>query len=68
MYKVNFDIDEIRYNLSLKEKVVYTGTQFSLKTFEVIELITVETISSLNLTNMKLFFGENDYKRNMEQY
>ena len=31
MYKVNFDIDKIRYNLSLKEKVVYTGTQFSLK-------------------------------------
>ena len=24
-YKVNFDINEVRYNLSLKEKV-YTGT------------------------------------------
>ena len=64
MYKVNFDIDEVRYNLSLKEKSnVYRNSVFTEKTFEVIELITVETIGSLNLTNMKLFFGENDYTR-----
>ena len=64
MYKVNFDIDEVRFNLSLKEKSsVYRNSVFTKKTFEVIELITVETISSLNLTNMKLFFGENDYTR-----
>ena len=64
IYKVNFDIDKIRYNLSLKEKSsIYRNSIFTKRTFEVIELITVETISSLNLTNMKLFFGENDYKR-----
>ena len=64
IYKVNFDIDEVRYNLSLKEKSnVYRNSVFTKKTFEVIELITVETIGSLNLTNMKLFFGESDYTR-----
>ena len=64
MYKVNFDIDEVRYNLSLKEKSsIYKNTVFTKKTFEVIELITVETINSINLTNMKLFLGENDYTR-----
>ena len=64
MYNVNFDIDKVRYNLSLKEKSsIYRNSVFTKKTFEVIELITVETISSLNLTNMKLFFGENDYIR-----
>ena len=64
MYKVNFDIDEVRFNLSLKEKSnIYRNSVFTKKTFEVIELITVETIGSLNLTNMKLFFGENDYTR-----
>ena len=64
MYKVNFDIDEVRYNLSLKEKSsIYRNSVFTRKTFEVIELITVETIGSLNLTNMKLFFGESDYIR-----
>ena len=64
MYKVNFDIDEVRFNLSLKEKSsIYRNSVFTKKTFEVIELMTVETISSLNLTNMKLFFGENDYTR-----
>ena len=64
MYKVNFDIDEVRFNISLKEKSsIYRNSVFTKKTFEVIELITVETIGSLNLTNMKLFFGENDYTR-----
>ena len=64
IYKVNFDIDKVRYNLSLKEKSnVYRNSVFTKKTFEVIELITVETIGSLNLTNMKLLFGENDYTR-----
>ena len=64
MYKVNFDIDEVRFNISLKEKSnIYRNSVFTKKTFEVIELITVETISSLNLTNMKLLFGENDYTR-----
>ena len=64
MYKVNFDIDEVRYNLSLKEKSsIYKNSVFTKKTFEVIELITVETINSINLTNMKLFLGENDYTR-----
>ena len=64
MYKVNFDIDEVRFNLSLKEKSsIYRNSVFTKKTFEVIELITVETIGSLNLTNMKLYFGENDYTR-----
>ena len=64
MYKVNFDINEVRFNLSLKEKSnVYRNSVFTKKTFEVIELITVETIGSLNLTNMKLLFGENDYTR-----
>ena len=64
MYKVNFDIDKVRFNLSLKEKSsIYRNSVFTKKTFEVIELITVETIGSLNLTNMKLFFGENDYTR-----
>ena len=63
-YKVNFDINEVRYSLSLKEKSsVYRNSVFTKKTFEVIELITFETIGSLNLTNMKLFFGENDYTR-----
>ena len=63
-YKVNFNIDKIRYTLSLKEKSsIYRNSVFTKKTFEVIELITVETIGSLNLTNMKLFFGENDYTR-----
>ena len=64
MYKVNFDINEVRYNLSLKEKSsIYRNSVFTKNTFRVIELITVETIGSLNLTNMKLFFGENDYTR-----
>ena len=64
MYKVNFDIDEVRFNISLKEKSsIYRNSVFTKKTFEVIELITVETIGSLNLTNMKLYFGENDYTR-----
>ena len=64
MYKVNFDIEKVRYNLSLKGKSsIYRNSVFTKKTFEVIELITVETIGSLNLTNMKLFFGENDYTR-----
>ena len=64
MYKVNFDIDEVRFNISLKEKSsIYRNSVFTKKTFEVIELITVETIGSLNLTNMKLLFGENDYIR-----
>ena len=64
MYKVNFDIDEVRFNISLKEKSsIYSNSVFTKKTFEVIELITVETIGSLNLTNMKLYFGENDYTR-----
>ena len=64
IYKVNFDIDEVRYNLSLKEKSsIYRNLVFTKNTFRVIELITVETIGSLNLTNMKLFFGENDYTR-----
>ena len=60
--KVNFDIDEVRFNLSLREKSsIYRNSVFTKKTIGVIELITVETIGSLNLTNMKLFFGENDY-------
>ena len=64
MYKVNFDIDDVRFNISLKEKSsIYRNSVFTKKTFEVIELITVETIGSLNLTNMKLYFGENDYTR-----
>ena len=64
MYKVNFDIEKVRYNLSLKGKSsIYRNSVFTKKTFEVIELITVETIGSLNLTNMKLYFGENDYTR-----
>ena len=64
MYKVNFDIDEVRFNISLKEKSsIYRNSVFTKKTFEVIELITVKTISSLNLTNMKLYFGDNDYTR-----
>ncbi len=64
VYKVNFDIDEVRFNISLKEKSsIYSNSVFTKKTFEVIELITVETIGSLNLTNMKLYFGENDYTR-----
>ena len=64
MYKINFDIDEVRFNISLKEKSsIYRNSVFTKKTFEVIELITVETIGSLNLTNMKLYFGENDYTR-----
>ena len=53
-----------RLKTSLKEKSnVYRNSVFTKKTFEVIELITVETIGSLNLTNMKLLFGENDYTR-----
>ena len=64
MYKINFDIDQVRFNISLKEKSsIYKNSVFTKKTFEVIELITVETIGSLNLTNMKLYFGENDYTR-----
>ncbi len=64
IYNVNFDIDEVLFNLSLKEKSsIYRNSVFTKKTFEVIELITVETIGSLNLTNMKLYFGENDYTR-----
>ena len=64
MYKVNFDINEVRFNISLKEKSsIYRNSVFTKKTFEVIELITVETIGSLNLINMKLYFGENDYSR-----
>ena len=64
MYKVNFDIDGVRFNISLKEKSsIYRNSVFTKKTFEVIELITVETIGSLNLTNMKLYFGDNDYTR-----
>ena len=64
IYNVNFDIDEVLFNLSLKEKSsIYRNSVFTKKTFEVIELITVETIGSLKLTNMKLFFGESDYTR-----
>ena len=64
VYKINFDVDEVRFNISLKEKSsIYRNSVFTKKTFEVIELITVETIGSLNLTNMKLYFGENDYTR-----
>ena len=34
MYKVNFDIDEVRYNLSLKEKSsIYRNSVFTKKTF-----------------------------------
>ena len=65
MYKVNFDIDEVRYNLSLKEKSsIYRNSIFTKGSFEVIKLITVENISSLNLDDIKLFFGENYYFRN----
>ena len=64
IYNVNFDIDEVLFNLSLKKKSsIYRNSVFTKKTFEVIELITVETLGSLNLTNMKLLFGENDYTR-----
>ena len=64
MYKVNFDIDDVRFNISLKEKSsIYRNSVFTKKTFEIIELITVETIGSVNLTNMKLYFGENYYTR-----
>lgn len=64
MYKVNFDIDEVRYNLSLKEKSsIYRNSIFTKGSFEVIKLITVENISSLNLDDIKLFFGENYYFR-----
>ena len=64
IYNVNFDIDEVRFNLSLREKSsIYRNSVFTKKTFEVIELITVETIGSVNLTNMKLYFGENYYTR-----
>ena len=63
-YKVSFDVDEVRFNISLKEKSsIYRNSVFTKKTYEVIELITVESIGSLNLTNMKLYFGENDYTR-----
>ncbi len=63
-YMVNFDIDEVRYNLSLKEKSsVYRNSIFTKGSFEVIKLITVGNISTLNLNDMKLFFGENDYSR-----
>ncbi len=63
-YKVDFDIDDVRYNLSLKAKSsIYRNSVFTKNTFEVIELITAETIGFLNLTNMKLFLGENDYTR-----
>ena len=64
VYKINFDVDEVRYNLSLKEKSsIYRNSVFTKNTFEVIELFTIETLGSLNLTNMKLFLGENDYTR-----
>ena len=64
MYKVNFDIDEVRYNLSLKEKSsIYRNSIFTKGSFKVIKLITIENIGSLNLDDIKLFFGENYYFR-----
>ena len=67
MHKVKFDIDEVRYNLSLKEKSsIYRNSIFTKGSFEVIKLITVENIGSLNLDDIKLFFGENYYFRRLE--
>ena len=64
IYKVNFDIDEVRYNLSLKEKSsIYRNSIFTKGSFKVIKLITIENIGSLNLDDIKLFFGENYYFR-----